>query len=362
MTQLKKTLRVLSCVPEQKYRFADKLAWVDQMAAQHKPELFVCPQEFHGGIQAVFFKDKTDEKMVYEEQEIVTPYLALARKHSMGITVGAVIRDPKSNENRERIWVIDPTLGVTGYADKMMLPAYDHVDAGGRAEVFPEQNMENRAQAFECMGARVSILFCWEVFSSYIWHAISRAQPDMVVSMIKFGVNGWPRKAKENGVSVVTGFGFGADGGWTERLQMAARWDVACPIICSTNSWDLPNKAGALAGMLLPWEEKETKGEYARPARSSTVWNSLTLGKGKIPEHVQVDQVDFLYWRLIREHKFTLNEATGEWPSSEARHLTMSWKVRRMERAFVGIPKLMAPIDAKKAVKAIATKQHDLFS
>jgi len=358
---MKKTLRVLSCVPQQKYSFAEKVAWVDEMAALHKPELFVCPQEYHSGIQSVFFAGKTDEKLIYEEQEVITPYLALSVKHGMGITVGAVVRCSITNENRERIWVIDPKLGVTGHVDKMMLPAYDHVDAGGRADVFPEQNLENRAQAFECMGARVGVLFCWEVFSGYIWHALSRAQPDFVVSMIKFGVNGWPQKAKQNGKSIVTGFGFGADGGWTERLQMAARWDLAAPIICSTNSWDLPNKCGALSGMILPWEEKETKGEYARPARNSSLWTSRSEGKGNIKEHVQVDEVDFLYWRMIREHKFSLNEVTGEWPSSEARTLTMCWKVKRMERTFCGLPRLMAAAGSKPAVKSKVSKQTQLL-
>lgn len=361
---MKKSLRVLSCVPEQKYKFQDKLDWVDRIANEHKPDLFVCPQEYHGGIQSVFFKDKTDEKLVYEENEITAPYLDLAHKHRMGITVGAVIRDPVSGENRERIWVIDPNDGVTGYSDKTMLPAYDHVDANGNAEIFPEQNLENRAQAFDCMGARVSILFCWEAFSGYLWHAISRAQPDMCISMIKFGINGWPQKEKVAGKSIVKGFGFGGDGGWLERLQMAARWDLACPVICSTNSWDLPNKSGALCGTILPWEEKATKGEYAQEARVSAVWNSKEQGKGNIKEHVQVDQVDFLYWRMIRDHKFSLNEATGEWPSSEARSRTMNWKVRRMERQFVGLPKMMAPPNAKKAVKSVLPqmKSGELFS
>lgn len=353
-----KTLRVLSCVPQQRYSFIEKLQWVNAMANKHHPDIFVLPQEYHSGLQAVMFAGKTDEQLVYTENQIIIPYLKLAERYNMGITVGAIVKDEAIGENRERVWVIDPEKGVTGRADKIMLPAYDHVDAGGAAQVFPEQVLENRAQAFECKGARISVLFCWEAFSSFIWHAISRAQPDFVVSMIKFGVCGWPQKEKINGKSLVKGFGFGADGGWIERLQMAARWDIAAPIVCSTNSWDLPNKAGALAGVILPWEEKETSGEYARPARTSSLWNSKEQGKGNIAEHVQVNEVDFLYWRFIRAHKFTLNEETGEWPSSEARSFTMSWKVRRMERGLTGLPALNAPSGAKPFAKKQVSKQN----
>ncbi len=349
-----KSLKVLSCVPQQRYLFADKLAWAEAQLKKHKPDVMILPQEYHGGIQSIFFAGRTDEKISYKPEEILDPYTLLSAQYDTGICVGAVIDCPDLRERRERIYVIDPKQGVTGFADKMTLPAYDHIDAKGKTKIWPETNMENRSMVFDIKGARVGILFCWEAFSSYIWHAMSRAQPDFVASMIKFGVNGWPQKAKdEDKQSIVTGFGFGDDGGWTERLHMAAKWDLACPIICSTNSWDLPNKAGALAGQILPWEEKETQGEYARPARSSTLWSSKSMGKGNIQEHVQVDQVDYLYWRLIRDHKFTLNAATEEWPSSEARNLTMAWKVKRMERAFVGIPKLMAPVGSKPVVKAI---------
>lgn len=354
---MKKSLRVLSCVPRQLYTFSDKLTWVAAQIKEHKPDVLVTPQEFHGGIQTLFFAEelakkehrgKQGEKLSYAPHELIDPYLALAKKTGTGIITGALIDDASLRQRRERIYVIDPVDGVTGHVDKMTLPAYDHINAKGKTRVHPETDMSTRAQAFELCGSRVSILFCWEVYSSFIWHAIARAQPDWVASMIKFGVCGWPQKAKVEGESVVTGFGFGSDGGWVERLRMAAKWDLAAPIICSTNSWNLPKKAGALAGQILPWEEKETQGEWARGARKDSLWQSA--GKGILDtDHVQVDQVDYLYWRYIRDHKFALNVATrdekdpgGEWPSSEARHLTMNWKIKRMERGFVGLPKLEA--------------------
>lgn len=341
-------LKVLSCVPEQRYTFQSKLDWIDEQATKHKPDLFVTPQEYFGGIQQLFFN--TGEPVSYRAEDILEPILALAQKHNMGIATGALIDDPVLGERRERIFVVDPEEGCTGYVDKVTLPAYDHVDAKGKTMVYPENNIENRAQAFRVKGARVGILFCWEAYSNYIWHALSRAQPDMVLSMIKFGVKGWPQKAKVDGQSVVTGFGFGKDGGWFERLQMAAKWDIAAPIVCSTNSWDLPCKAGALAGVILPWEEKDT--EWCPGGRKHSWW--MSEGKGKITEHVQVDDVHHLYWRYLRDHKFTLAEVAGEWPSSEARELTMYWKIKRMERRAVGLPKLQAEAEGMHRKKRAA--------
>jgi hypothetical protein len=359
-----KALNILSCVPQQRYTFEDKLAWVEKQAKTKingkKPDVIILPQEYHGGIQHFFFQEQgTTEKVSYAPHEITDPYVALSKKHGVGITVGSLIDDPDLRQRRERIYVIDPLDGVTGFADKMMLPAYDHIDAKGKTMVTPENDMSKRAKAFDIMGARVSILFCWEVYSSAIWHAIARAQPDFVASMIKFGVNGWPQKAKVDGQSVVTGFGFGNDGGWIERLQMASKWDIAAPIICSTNSWNLPKKCGALAGQILPWAEKEIiEGKWPRKARASTLWNSSVNEGGKVrgdltDDYVQMDVLDVLYWRYIRDHKFNLYAAAGEWPSSEQRAFTMNWKIKRMERKFLSLPKLEAPIELPKAVAQV---------
>lgn len=331
------TLKVLSCVPKQQYHFADKLKWAEQQLKKHKPDLIVLPQEYHGGVQTRFFIEQgTTEKLAYDPDEITGPYSKLSKKYGAGIAVGAVVDDPDLKVRRERIFIIDPDKGVMGWADKMMLPAYDHIDAvdslprENQIGIQPESDYSARAQAFTVCGANVSILFCWEVFSSFLWNAIARAQPDFVVSMIKFGVRGWPSKKKRDKVE---GFGFGGDGGWVERLRMAAKWDLACPIVCSTNSWNLPKKAGALAGVILPWDEKANK---ERGARSSTLWESS--GPGLLDsDHVQVDEIDYMYWRHIRRHRSVLRAEAEQWSSTEARELTMSWKVRRMEREFAGL-------------------------
>jgi len=157
----KKSLRVLSCVPKQLYKFQDKVDWVEQQAKTHRPDIINLPQEFFGGIQAIFFADRTDQKIAYSEKEITGPLLEIARCYNVGIVGGGLVDDPILNERRERIYVIDPERGISGFNDKFALPAYDHIDAKGQTKVFPETNLNNRAVAHECCGAvgkrRVSI-------------------------------------------------------------------------------------------------------------------------------------------------------------------------------------------------------------
>jgi len=327
--------------------FADKVAWIDEQAGLHKPDLFVTPQEYFGGVQKQFFD--TDEPFAYEEDAIIEPMLELAKKHDMGIAVGALVNCNATGQVRERIYVIDPEHGVTGQFDKMMLPAYDHIDAGGITGVTPEDNYDNRAQIAVVKGARVSVIFCWEAYSNYIWHAITKAQPDIVLSMIKFGVCGWPKKGKDpkTGGSRVTGFGFGADGGWIERLHMAAKFDVACPIVCSTNSWNLPKRSRPLAGTIYPFDLE------------STLWYPPKGSRGNLEEVVIVDDIDYLRWRHVRSHKMIYHEEVGDWPSAECRTFTMMWKIKRMERKFLGLPPTPPKSAKPEAIKSKPPIQKD---
>ena len=346
----------MSMVPKQRYSFVDKVSWLEEQIKRDKPDIVVTPQEFVSGVQCHFFADEPDmdQKVAYSAEEFLEPFLELSKRYDVGICTGSLIDDPDLNERRERIYVIDPDRGMTGFSDKCALPGDDLIDAKGKTKVYPETDISKRAVTHYCKGVQLGILFCWEFGMNFVWHAICRSQPDIVISMVKFGKNGYPLKSKnEQKESIVTGFGFGPDGGWMERLQMAAKWDVACPIIASTNSWRLPNRAGAICGMLLPWEEKATKGEFARPARVSTLWDtSKEKPAGEtMKERVQVDQVDYLYWRLLKGDKFAMFEQIGEWPSSEARALTMTWKTKRIERRLLGLPKLQAEVGTKPAVR-----------
>lgn len=340
-------MKVVSCIPEQTETFEEKLAWIDRTLQRTRADLLVLPQEYFGGIQKQLFN--TDEPLVYEEVTVVDAVSRLASKHDAGIIVGALVHDRVLNQNRERAYVIDPSSGVVGYFDKIMLPAYDHIEAKGITRVSPETDLENRAKAVEVKGLRVSVLFCWEVYSNYIWHAITRAQPDAVVSMIKFGIKGWPRKGKdpETGQSLVLGFGFGDDGGWLERLRMGARFDVAAPVICSTNSWRLPMRSWPLAGTIYPFDYIE-----------DSLWHPQKGARGTPPEIVIEDEIDPLFWRFVRSNKYRFHQATGKWPDGEVRKYTMMWKIKRMERKLFGPRPSPVQITEKHTG---CTKQQELF-
>lgn len=319
-------MKVLSCVPQQVYTFADKLKWLDRTAAEFKPDLFVAPQEYFGGVQQLFFN--TGEPLHYPEAAITGPCGKLAKKHKMTLAIGALIKDEKLKQVRERIYLISNNGTVAGHYDKMILPAYD---IAGLTDVYPETDFAERAKVCEVDGLRLSIMFCWEVYSNYIWHALARAQPDMLLEMIKFGVCGWPQKGKDakTGKDVVAGFGFGGDGGWVERLKMGSKFDIAAPIVCSTNSWDLPKRARPLAGVIYPFNEDH----------EDTLWYPGKGERGNIVEHVQVDEINPLEWRYVRENKHQYMDAVGDWPSGNVRAYTMMWKVKRMERTFAGLRK-----------------------
>ena len=66
-------MRVLSCVPEQRFSFKAKVQWMDSIAKEHKPDLFVTPQEYFGGIQNLYFEQAAGEKVAYAEEEISKP-------------------------------------------------------------------------------------------------------------------------------------------------------------------------------------------------------------------------------------------------------------------------------------------------
>jgi hypothetical protein len=316
-------IKVLSCVPEQKLGQQAKLEWLEKQLIEHAPDLLLTPQEFFGGVQQLFFK--VDEPLAYEEDVVLDPIKALAVKHHCIMAFGALVIDRVSRLTRERFYLVGKGGDVAGYYDKMMLPAYD---VAGLTDVSPEESFRNRSQVVDVDGIRVSVLFCWEVYSSYLWHAISRANPDLLLHPIKFGVSGWPQKGKDpaTGKDIVTGFGFGADGGWVERLKMGSRYDIAAPVVCSTNSWNLPNRSKPLAGVIYPFENVP-----------DTLWHPAKGERGNITEHVQVDIINPLEWRFIRENKYQFFEATGTWPASLYRKKTMMWKIKRMERTFAGL-------------------------
>jgi hypothetical protein len=325
-------MKILSCIPKQVGSWNEKIQWLYNAADENPCDIFIMPQEYFGGIQNLLFD--TSEPLHYQEPVIIEAMLAFAKVFNIGVAAGALIKDEQLNQVRERIYIIDPDNGVTGYYDKMMLPAYDHINAKGKMRVTPETIFSARRKKSYIKGALVSVLFCWEVWSNFIWHELCLAQPDFLINMIKFGVSGYPQKKKNsNGESIVTGFGYGDDGGWMDRLISAARFDIAAPIFSSTNSWNQPNRARPLCGMINPFGD-------------DTLWYPPKGTRGDIQEKIIVDEIDPFEFRYNRGSKYAMNEDLGKWPTSEARKQTMAWKIRRMERKMIGLDnKINKPSD-----------------
>jgi hypothetical protein len=316
-------VKILSCVPEQKRTFEEKLAWMETTIKKHKPNLLVTPQEFFGGIQNVWWNGGRD--VAYEQNVVLDPVLKLSKKHGCGIAFGAVVFESNGDARmkRERVYVVD-CGEVKGYWDKMFLPAYDHIDVKGSIGITPCSSFEERMKTAEVQGARVNVLFCWEVFSNYLWHVLARSEPDIVLSMIKFGICGWPRKGMDEQSVFGRGFGYGSDGGWLDRLTMAARFDVACPIVCSTNGWDLPARARPLAGVISHYQKEE-----------HTLWHPPSGTRGLVQPQMVMTEVNHLFSRYSRENKHKLQSETNMWPTSEVHEATMMWKVKRREKEML---------------------------
>jgi len=337
-------MRILSCVPEQRFSLADKIKWLDSKCEEFKPDIFVTPQELFGGIQNLYYE--TGEPLHYHEEEVIEPMLELARKHDVGFYFGALIKDRVLDQVRERIYGIDPEHGMTGYQDKIHLPGYDHIEAKGKMRVSPETDYRNRITPIEVKGVRAGVLFCWEAYSSPVWYHIALGSPDLVVSMIKFGVASYPIKKKdpETGEHIVTDFGYGGGEDWMERLKMAARFDLACPIVCSTNSWNLKKRARPLCGTVFPYNEGDT---LTYPPKGA---------KGTIEETMVLDEFDPLVYRLGRKHITQYRAHFGEWPKGEMANRVMFYKVWRNDRKYLGIKE-----EKWKAPKTEDRRQMSLF-
>tara|TARA_Y100000310_G_scaffold168181_1_gene168238 strand:- start:228 stop:1196 length:969 start_codon:yes stop_codon:yes gene_type:complete len=311
-------MKILSCIPEQRLTYESKMEWLEDTIKKYRPDIFITPQEFFGGIQQIWFD--TGEPISYKPTALLPGIQDLCDKYDCGIFFGAVIDCPGMGR-KERVYAVEPG-NVCGFFDKMMLPAYDHISAKGMTGIIPENDFKNRSRIVEIMGIKASVLFCWEVYSNFIWHSIAVAEPDLLVNMIKFGVCGYPIKAKENGMSVVTGFGYGGDGGWIERLKMGAMYDLYCPIVTSTNSWKQPKRCRPLCGTIYPFGE-DTLFCYPKGSR------------GEIEEHIIVDEFDPIKWRYYKTNKFKYKEVFDEWLPSQVRTSTMMMKIRRMERKML---------------------------
>ena len=312
--------RVLSCIPPQHRTEKDKLDWLYSTAKQHRPDLFVTPQEFLGGVYIM------PGKKAYARDELLPKVLKLCKTFDMAMTFGVV--EVEGGKNYERIWFLDPEKGLQGHITKFALPRYDHVKAKGYGDITPETNFENRFRVFTLKGARVAGMFCWEVYSNILWTGLALAQPDLVVSLIKFGSMAWPLiQNGPDGRKEISGFGVASGhDNWIERLEVASKWQVRCPIVVSTNSWDLPARSQPCCGTVRGIVDEPTL--YTPPKGRGTP----KLAEPK----VVVDEFDLNHIRGLRLNKFAYADLVGVFPPWKLVQYTMLLKVGRMEREMIG--------------------------
>ncbi len=312
--------RVLSCIPPQHRTEKDKFDWMWATAKQYRPDLFVTPQEMLGGVYMM------PHKKAYEREELLPKVLELCKQFKMAMTLGVVERE--KGRNYERIWFLDPEKGYQGQVTKFALPRYDHVNARGYGHIVPETNFENRFKIFHLKGARVTGMFCWEVYSNILWTGLALAQPDFVVSLIKFGTMAWPKIQEGVGrQKEIAGFGIASGhDNWVERLEVASKWQVRCPIIVSTNSWDLPARSRPCCGTVKGIIDEASL--YTPPQGR---------GAPKLAEpKVVVDEFNLGHIRGLRLNKFAYKDLTGEFPPWMLSQYTMLLKIGRIEREMIG--------------------------
>lgn len=330
--------RILSCVPQQLTDKDEKLDWLDTAMARHRPHIVVTPQEFFGGaVQMLHNRDHRFEDLFPTLQKLVL-------KHKCALAVGVQQRmDDKTN--REAIWFINEKGKFQGSLFKFALPKYDHVATNGFGDVVPETDMMNRFKLFKMQGMLVSGVFCWEVYSDLLWTGLGLLKPDVVFSMIKFGPNAWPKVRKRKGKATVVDFGYGTwaeGGGWIERLHVASKWQVKCPIVNSTNSWGLRPISMPICGTIC-----EIPGQA-----DHTLWHPTKEDKLKsVPEKIVVDEIDPARVQYALQNKFTYKDAVGDFPPFDLGRFTMMLKINRIE------DRMLSGREAAVTDKAVAKRR-----
>lgn len=312
--------KILSAVPIQLNNMDDKIEWIRLNLKKYRPHILVTPQEFFGG--AVMMPDRRD----FTFDELFPILSSLAKKYSAGLVVGVQQKDSES-VNRSAIWFINENGEFQGRLLKFALPRYDHVATSGFGNVTPENDIENRFKVFKIHNLFISAIFCWEVYSDILWTGLGILKPDLVLSMIKFGANAWPVVQKIKNQMVVTDFRYGRwaeedDGGWIARLKMANVWQVKCPIINSTNSWNLNPRSMPMCGCMSQLDG-QTNDDHWYPRKEDKL--------KEIPEKIIISTIDEQRVRGVRKNKFAYAEAVGEFPPFSLGKYTMHLKINRIE-------------------------------
>ncbi len=339
-------MKILSMVPVQHYTFEDKFKYISGLLRKHSPDMLVTPQEYFGGAVIRL------HQLSFTQDELLPKLSRLANKYKCGLIVGVVEKIGKIN--KEAIWFIDRDGSLKGTLYKFALPKYDHVLTKGYGDIVPELDFENRFRTFSICDINVTGFFCWEVYSNILWSGLSLCKPDIVFSMIKFGVNAWPvvKKNEKTGKKDVVDFGYGTwseNGGWIERLLMANKWQVKCPIVCSTNSWNIRPISMPLCGTI----------SLIDGQAEHTFWHPAKEDKLKeIPEKIIVDEIDVNKVRYALKNKFEYKDMVGEFPPYSLGKFTMMMKINRLE------DRLLTGKESKKVEKhlnKIKNSPEELF-
>lgn len=298
----------------------DKLEWLESTALLLKPHIFVTPQEFFGG--AVMMPHKRD----FTFDELFPKLSKLCKKLNMALVIGVQQKDDDGS-NKSAIWFINEQGEYLGRVCKFALPRYDHIATHGFGNVTPEDDFANRFKIFKLHGLYTSAIFCWEVYSDILWTGLGIMKPDVIFNLIKFGPNAWPKVQKIKGQMTVTDFGYGGwgetdKGGWIERLKIANVWQVKCPIVTSTNSWNLNPRCMPMCGTI-SGIDGQAPNDVWYPRKDDAL--------KEIPEKIIVTEIDDNAVRAAVQNKFLYKELVGEFPPFDLDRFTMMLKINRIE-------------------------------
>lgn len=313
--------KVLSCIPRQMTDTSEKLDWLRGVSSTDRPHILVTPQEFFGG--AVMMPHKRD----FRFDELFPELSAISKQYEVALAVGVQQRDDDGS-NKTAIWFINENGEYQGRLVKFALPRYDHIDTSGFGHVCPETDIENRFRTFLLYNLNVTALFCWEVYSDILWTGLGILKPDLVLSMIKFGPNAWPKVEKRKGLNTVVDFGYGKwndvsdDGQWLNRLRIGNVWQAKCPVINSTNGWNLNPRSMPVCGCI-SGIEGQAEDDHWYPKKADKFRT--------IPEKIIVSEIDENAVRATMKNRFVYKDLVGDFPPMSLMRFTMHLKMNRVE-------------------------------
>ena len=321
-----KTLKIACCMPKQKYNREDKLQWLAESIAKTPCDLFLTSQEYLGGHYVMKNDLHMDRDWVVEEVG------KIAREFGVHIGVGACCKSPGSGATEDYLY-LDDGGELLGYHSKFALPSYDDMRTGGHGQLWPETNYKRRTTPIDLPKLRLKVgtIFCWEVFSQTLFPSYSLQGVNLIAHPIKFAPRGWLKNEKlTDGFKHIVGFGNAPKSElWVDRLIMAGRHQVMCPIAVSCNSWNLGEKMMALVG-------------HVDEMRKTTDLHNLPSNGDEEYIHV-FKMIPEFYEGLDHHHSAgAFKDHVGSVEGfSEMGEWTMHGKIRRLESHLLGGTALM---------------------